>query len=330
MNGLVIDNLTLDIHAETGVTSILRGVDLVVEEGHVQGLAGESGSGKTMTGLAVIGLEPKKARITGRIMLGDRDLTTLTGSRLAAVRGKSVAMVFQDPSTSLHPQLSIGSQLTDHVRHHLRLSKTEAIERAVKGLDRVGIASPRSALSRFPHEFSGGQRQRIAIAIALACDPEVVIMDEPTTALDVTVQAGVLELIRSLVDSLGLAVLFITHDLGVMSAIADDVAVMRHGVVVENGPCSSVFTHPQHEYTSSLLASLPGTVSGPQTRDDLVRLATQNVTIVTQSVIPCEVAESRLHSCATADSGPCDFAQGDGKKVAQGDGEKVTQEGGGS
>ncbi|MDR0488434.1 MAG: ABC transporter ATP-binding protein [Propionibacteriaceae bacterium] len=273
MTGLRIENLKLEIRTEDEVKPILKGVDLSVDAGTVQGLAGESGSGKTMTGLAIIGLEPPTAITSGKIMLGDTDLLQITGSRLNTIRGNRVGMVFQDPSTSLHPQLSIGSQLTDHVRYHLKISKSEARDRAVGALERVGITGGLATLSRYPHEFSGGQRQRIAIAIALACDPELVIMDEPTTALDVTVQAGVLELVRRLVDSLGLAVLFISHDLGVMSAIADDVAVMRHGVVVENGPSSQVFTNPHHEYTRALLASLPGTTSGPQTKGDLVRLA---------------------------------------------------------
>ncbi|MCL2784005.1 MAG: ABC transporter ATP-binding protein [Propionibacteriaceae bacterium] len=270
---LNIKDLKLDIKTHDEVTPILRGVNLRVEAGTVQGLAGESGSGKTMTGLTVIGLEPATAVTTGEIWLGDTDLLTITGSSLNAIRGQRVGMVFQDPSTSLHPQLSIGSQLTDHMRYHLKISKAQAREKAIAALDRVGITGGSSALSRYPHEYSGGQRQRIAIAIALACDPELVIMDEPTTALDVTVQAGVLALVRDLVDSLGLTVLFITHDLGVMSAIADRVAVMRRGAVVEEGSCEQIFTDPQHDYTRSLLSSLPGSATGPRTRDDLAHLA---------------------------------------------------------
>ena len=269
--GLRVEGLTLDIHTEAEVLPILRGVDLDVRAGSVQGLAGESGSGKTMTGLAVMGLQPPHSVTHGHIWLGDTDLLALRGAGLNAVRGRHIGMVFQDPSTSLHPQLTIGAQLTDHVRHHLKLSRAQAAERAVEGLNRVGITGGRDTLSRYPHEFSGGQRQRVAIA--LACDPQVVIMDEPTTALDVTVQAGVLALVRDLVDSLGLAVLFITHDLGVMSAIADRVAVMRHGEVVEDGPRDEVFTDPKHEYTRSLLASLPGASGGLRSRDDLARLA---------------------------------------------------------
>ncbi|MDR1833876.1 MAG: ABC transporter ATP-binding protein, partial [Propionibacteriaceae bacterium] len=205
----------------------------------------------------------------GEILLDGVDLLALRGRSLNRVRGRRVGLVFQDPSTSLHPQLTVGSQLTDHVRYHLGASKAEAADRAVAALDRVGIPGGKNTLRRYPHEFSGGQRQRIAIAIALACEPEVLIADEPTTALDVTVQAGVLQLVRKLVDELGLAVLFITHDLGVMSSIADRVAIMRYGEVVEEGERQQVFERPAHEYTRKLLSSLPGAKGGLQTRADL-------------------------------------------------------------
>ncbi|WP_089100198.1 ABC transporter ATP-binding protein [Streptomyces hyaluromycini] len=251
---LEISGLTLDL----GGRRILGGVDLAVRPGQVHGLAGESGSGKTMTGLAALGLLPPGARTGGRIELEGTDLLTLPPRQLAALRGRSVSMVFQDPSTSLHPMLSIGHQLTDHLRHHLKLDRKTAKERAAALLTQVRIPNPREALVRYPHQFSGGMRQRIAIAIALACEPKVLIADEPTTALDVTVQAGVLRLLRGLCDDLGLAVLLVTHDLGVMSAIADQVSVMRHGLVVETGPRGRVLTDPQHEYTRTLLDSLPG------------------------------------------------------------------------
>jgi len=273
MNGLRLAGLKLDIVGESGVKPILRGVDLQVGPGVVQGLAGESGSGKTMTGLAVMGLQPPGAVRRGHIWLDDTDLVRLTPRQLNQLRGPRLAMVFQDPSTSLHPQLTVGVQLTDHMRHHLRINRAEARDRALAGLNRVGISGGAEVLARYPHEFSGGQRQRVAIAIALACQPQVVIMDEPTTALDVTVQAGVLALVRDLVDADGLAVLFITHDLGVMSAIADNVAVMKDGVVVEDGPRQQVLVEPQHSYTKELLAALPGGANGLTSRDDLARLA---------------------------------------------------------
>ena len=262
---LEIAGLTVGI----GRTEILRGVNLSLEAGRIQGLAGESGSGKTMTGLAVMGLLPSGSRVTGSITYGDLELVGLSARRQNALRGTAMAMVFQDPSTSLHPMLSVSAQLTDHLRHHLGISRGAARDRAVELLDTVRIPDPAGALRRYPHQFSGGQRQRIAIAIALACSPRILIADEPTTALDVTVQAGVLHLLRDLASEMGLAVLLVTHDLGVMSAVADRVAVMRHGEVVENGERHQVFTAPAHPYTASLLASLPGAAGGVQTLDDV-------------------------------------------------------------
>jgi len=262
---LEIAGLTVGI----GRTEILRGVNLSLEAGRIQGLAGESGSGKTMTGLAVMGLLPSGSRVTGSITYGDLELVGLSARRQNALRGTAMAMVFQDPSTSLHPMLSVSAQLTDHLRHHLGISRGAARDRAVELLDTVRIPDPAGALRRYPHQFSGGQRQRIAIAIALACSPRILIADEPTTALDVTVQAGVLHLLRDLAREMGLAVLLVTHDLGVMSAVADRVAVMRHGEVVENGERHQVFTAPAHPYTASLLASLPGAAGGVQTLDDV-------------------------------------------------------------
>ena len=262
MSTLAITNLHIDVRTADGPRPIVNGIDLVLERGRIHGLAGESGSGKTMTALAVLGLLPTTMTASGSILLSaagaDTQLLGASRQTLGAVRGRRVAMVFQDPSTSLHPQLAIGRQLTDHMRHHLGLGKTEARDRAIAMLERVRVPQPAEALKKYPHQFSGGQRQRIAIAIALACDPEVLLADEPTTALDVTVQAGVLELLRELVDDSGLSVLLVTHDLGVMSAVADEVTVMRAGVVVESAPRHQLFTAPQHEYTKALLAALPG------------------------------------------------------------------------
>jgi ABC-type glutathione transport system ATPase component len=269
---LDIDQLSLVIHAQGRDLPILENVSLAVEPGQVLGLAGESGSGKTMTGLCVMGLEPRNSTLTGAITVGD---TAVTGPdrkrRLAELRGARIAMVFQDPTTSLHPMLTIGSQLTDHARRHLRLDRAAARRRAAELLERVGIDRP-GTLKQYPHEFSGGQRQRIAIASALMCSPQILIADEVTTALDVTVQAGILRLIRQLTEDLGLAVLFISHDLGVISALADDVAVMQRGAIVEAGARLQVFTEPRHAYTKALLASLPGATGGLASREDLFRI----------------------------------------------------------
>lgn len=259
--GLDISGLTVT-YRDPGRGSVPRTlvheVSLDLRPGRIFGVAGESGSGKTMTGLAVLGLLPSGASASGAIRFGGRDLLTAGRRELERVRGRDIAMIFQDPSTSLHPMLRIGTQLTDHMRRHLGLGRKEAMDRARDLLTRVSIHDPAATLEKYPHQFSGGMRQRIAIAIALACDPAVVIADEPTTALDVTVQAGVLRLLRRLCDELGVAMMLVTHDLGVMSAIADDVAVMRRGEIVEVGSRFDVLTAPQHAYTRELIASLPG------------------------------------------------------------------------
>ncbi|GAA4166587.1 hypothetical protein GCM10022286_31460 [Gryllotalpicola daejeonensis] len=236
---------------------ILNGIDLELPRGKVTGLAGESGSGKTMTGMTLIGLQPDNAVVTGSVLFDGRELVGLPAREWGSVRGTRIAMVFQDPTASLHPMLSIGRQLTDHQRHHLGLPKREALARAESLLERVGVPDPAGALKKYPHEFSGGQLQRIAIASAIACDPELLIADEPTTALDVTVQAGILALLRSLCDDLGLTVVLITHDFGVLSSLADEIAVMRGGVIVEHGSRYDVIRQPTHPYTRELIESLP-------------------------------------------------------------------------
>jgi ABC-type dipeptide/oligopeptide/nickel transport system ATPase component len=266
---LEVENLTVWLTTRRGPQKAVDGVSFHVDTGEIFGIAGESGSGKTMTAMALLGLLPHAARTSGRAVFDGRDLLEMSPRQLRSVRGRHIAMVSQDPSTSLHPMLSVGAQLTDHLRHHLNLDRAASRARAAELLGRVRIPDPAAALRRYPHQFSGGQRQRIAIAIALACSPKVLIADEPTTALDVTVQAGVLHLLRDLATEMGLAVLLITHDLGVMSAVADRVAVMRHGEVVENGDRLQVFTSPAHSYTASLLASLPGATGGVRTLDDV-------------------------------------------------------------
>ncbi len=262
MTALDIRQLRIELRTPDGPRPIVDGIDLALENGRIHGLAGESGSGKTMTALAVLGLLPESMTVSGSIALrgadGDTELVGAPRSILGRVRGRRVAMVFQDPSTSLHPQIAIGRQLTDHMRFHLGIGKQAARDRAIGLLERVRVPEPAAAMKKFPHQFSGGQRQRIAIAVALACDPDVLLADEPTTALDVTVQAGVLRLLRELVDDIGLSVLLVTHDLGVMSAVADEVTVMRAGRVVESAPRQQLFTSPRDPYTASLLAALPG------------------------------------------------------------------------
>ncbi|WP_345761537.1 ABC transporter ATP-binding protein [Diaminobutyricibacter sp. McL0608] len=269
MTGLTISDLKLELGDPKSPKQILRGIDLEVPSGQITGLAGESGSGKTVTGLTVCGLQPAGSRVTGTIRLdGARtavdNLLALSPARLNRLRGRELAMIFQDPTASLHPMISIGGQLTDHMRLHLGLGRRQARELAVELLERVRVPEPEAALAKYPHQFSGGQLQRIAIAIAIACEPSVLIADEPTTALDVTVQAGILRLLRELCDTMGLAILLVTHDLGVMSAVADTVAVMHNGSIVEHGTRYQVIREPQSEYTRSLIESLPAVPPPPQ------------------------------------------------------------------
>lgn len=266
--GLVISDLAVELGDPKAPKRILRGIDLEVPSGAITGLAGESGSGKTVTGLTVCGLQPAGSRVTGRIRLdGARtsvdDLLALSPKQLNRLRGREIAMIFQDPTASLHPMISIGGQLTDHMRLHLGLSRKDARERAIELLERVRVPEPEAALAKYPHQFSGGQLQRIAIAIAIACEPAVLIADEPTTALDVTVQAGILRLLRELCDTLDLAILLVTHDLGVMSSVADTVAVMRNGSIVEHGTRYQVIREPRTDYTRSLIDALPAVPPPP-------------------------------------------------------------------
>lgn len=254
---LSLRDLTVQLGPKQAQRDIVRGVSLDLEAGRIHGLAGESGSGKTVTAMAILGLLPPSATLGGSITLQGEEILGRSPRAMNQIRGTRIAMVFQDPSASLHPQLTVGAQLTDHVRHHLGMNKREARDHAVDLLRQVRVPEPMAALKKYPHQFSGGQRQRIAIAMALACDPEVLLADEPTTALDVTVQAGVLHLLRDLVNDRNLAVLLVTHDLGVMSAVADDISVMRYGRVVEHGSREQVFTRPSHPYTRELLAAMP-------------------------------------------------------------------------
>lgn len=236
---------------------LVDGIDYDLQAGTVLGIAGESGSGKTMSALALLGLLPAHATVDGSARFDGIELVAASSKTLRGIRGKRIAMVFQDPMTALHPMMSVGRQLTEHMRRHLRLSRRSAREEAVRLLADVRIPDPASALDAFPHQFSGGMRQRIAIASALACNPQLLIADEPTTALDVTVQAGILRLLDDLRTQRNLAVILISHDLGVMSALADDVCVMYAGRIVEHGPRLDVLRAPRHPYTRALMSALP-------------------------------------------------------------------------
>ncbi len=254
---LRVEDLQVVVRGRRRPLRVVDGFHLDVFPGRVTGLAGESGSGKTISMMAVLGLLPLGAQASGVAWFGGRDLLSMPREELNGVRGKHISLVMQDPRSSLHPMLSVGAQLTDHLRHHLQSGEREARERAADLLRQVRIPDPRGSLNAYPHEFSGGMCQRISIAIALACSPRILIADEPTTGLDVTVQAGILHLLRELGKAHGLGIILITHDLGVLSGLADTVSVMYAGRIVESGPTSIVLTSPRHPYTHALLAALP-------------------------------------------------------------------------
>ena len=254
---LRVERLSVALPTRTGYHKAVDDLSFALDAGEVMGIAGESGSGKTITALSLFGLLPPGARVTGSIRLDGTDLTALSPRQLRDVRGRQLAMVSQDPATALHPILPVGTQLTEHMRHHLGIDKAEARLRAAALLETVRIPDPERALRAYPGQFSGGMRQRIAIAVALAAEPRLLVADEPTTALDVTVQAGILRLLDRLCRERGMAVIVITHDLGVMSATAGRLAVMYAGRLAEAGPTSGLLTRPRHPYTRGLLDALP-------------------------------------------------------------------------
>ena len=255
---LEIKDLHTDIEIRSGVVRALSGVDLVVSAGETLGVVGESGSGKTMTALSLMGLLPQGGKVSsGSIILDGQDLTQLPLKEKRKLRGTKVGMIFQDPLTSLNPTMKIGLQVCEPLRVHEKLSKKEALARAVEILKRVGMPRPEVVINNYPHQLSGGMRQRVMIAMALVCKPRILIADEPTTALDVTTQMQILDLIDELRDEYKMGVILITHDLGVVAGHTDRVAVMYAGRIVETAPTKTLFTEPKHRYTSSLMAALP-------------------------------------------------------------------------
>ncbi|MWP36927.1 dipeptide ABC transporter ATP-binding protein [Rhodobacter sphaeroides] len=256
---LTVEGLEVSVRTEAGLRPLVSGLSFTLARGETLAIAGESGSGKSITSLAIMGLLPPPAvRITGgRIKLGRTELPDLPEGRMRAIRGDRVAMIFQEPMTSLNPVLTIGTQLAEAIRAHETVSKAEARARALEALRSVRLSQPERRLDQYPHELSGGMRQRVMIAMALALRPEVLIADEPTTALDVTVQREVLDLLRDLQRELGTAIILITHDMGVVAEMADRVIVMRDGRMVEEGPATQIFAEPRAEYTRALLAAVP-------------------------------------------------------------------------
>lgn len=256
---LEVKDLHISFHTFSGEVKAIRGVNFDLYKGETLAIVGESGSGKSVTTKTIMRLLPEhNSEIKhGEILFEGKDLTKLTDKQMQKIRGKDISMIFQDPMTSLNPTMKVGKQIMEPIVKHQKLSKAEAKKRAIEILDLVGIKNPEERFNQYPHQFSGGMRQRVVIAIALACNPKVLIADEPTTALDVTIQAQILELMKDLQEKIKTSIIFITHDLGVVANVADRVAVMYGGKIVEVGTVDEVFYNPQHPYTWGLISSMP-------------------------------------------------------------------------
>ncbi len=262
---LSVEDVAVDLPTARGNLRAVDRVDLTLAPGRTLGIVGESGCGKTMLSRAILQLLPKKAKLTGRVMFDGQDLTRLSADALRKLRARSLAVVFQDPMTSLNPVLTIGTQLTETLQEHLELDTATATRRAVELLAAVGIPAPEQRLTQYPHQLSGGMRQRVAIAIALSCEPKLLIADEPTTALDVTIQAQILDLLAREQRRRHMAMIIITHDLGVVAGRTDEVAVMYAGRVVERAPTAVLFKNMHMPYTEALLAAIPKLDTPPHT-----------------------------------------------------------------
>ena len=255
---LSVEDLRVSFRTDDGIVRAVDGITYTVQPGKTLGIVGESGSGKTVSSLTTLGLTRSRgSKIEGRIMFGGEDMVTMHDDQLRRVRGNEMAMIFQDPLSALHPFYKVGTQLTEAMLAHRRMSRSASRARAAELLELVGIPDPKRRVDQYPHEFSGGMRQRAMIAMALANEPKLLIADEPTTALDVTVQAQILSLLQDLQRRLGMAIIIITHDLGVVAEIADDICVMYAGRIVERGTAEQIFHAPQHPYTWGLLRSIP-------------------------------------------------------------------------
>lgn len=255
---LTVNDLQISFETHAGKVKAVRGVTFDLKKGETLAIVGESGSGKSVSTKALMGILSKNGNIdNGEILFENKDLTKLSKSEMQKIRGRDIAMIFQDPMTSLNPTMTIGKQISEGIIEHQGLSREEAKEKAIELIDLVGIPMAQKRFKQYPHQFSGGMRQRIVIAIALACNPKVLIADEPTTALDVTIQAQILELIKSIQEKTGVSIIFITHDLGVVANVADRVAVMYAGKIVEIGTTDEVFYESKHPYTWGLIASMP-------------------------------------------------------------------------
>ena len=264
---LSVRNLKTSFFTHVGEVKAVRGISFDVNEGEVLGIVGESGSGKSVTSLSIMSLLQYPGRVVdGEILLNGEDILTYGKNQMRRVRGKEIAMIFQDPMTSLNPVYTIGNQIMEMILEHEKMSRREARARAIEMLKLVGIPAAEKRIDSYPHEFSGGMRQRVMIALALSCNPKLLIADEPTTALDVTIQAQILNLIKKLNRQFGMTTMLITHDLGVVATVCDKVAVMYGGLIMEYGTADEIFYHPRHPYTMGLLGSIPHVDGGEKRR----------------------------------------------------------------
>ena len=255
---LSVENLQVQFQTKKGINTAVDGVSFSIEKGRILGIVGESGCGKSVTSMSILQLLSSNARISGgSIKLDGKELIGLPEKEMCKIRGNDIAMIFQDPMTALNPTLTIGNQLMEPIMLHQNCGKKEAWTRAVNVLKRVGIAAPEKRMKEYPHQLSGGMRQRVMIAMAVSCEPRLLIADEPTTALDVTIQAQILELMCELREKMGTAIMLITHDMGVVAETADDVLVLYAGKAVEYGSIENIFEKPKHPYTQGLLNSIP-------------------------------------------------------------------------
>ena len=265
---LSVKNLSTEFPVKKGIVRAVEDVSFDVDQGEILAIVGESGSGKSVTSLSIMGLLAEPGHVAGgSLEFEGKDLATLSEKQYRELRGNDMAMIFQEPMTSLNPVYRVGNQIVEAIRTHEKVSKAEAKDRAVDLLRKVGIPSPEARINDYPHQMSGGMRQRVMIAMALACEPDILIADEPTTALDVTIQAQILELMQDLQKKLGMAIIIVTHDLGVIASMCDEIIVMYGGRVCERGTADDIFYRPAHEYTKGLLRSIP---SGSNMKERLV------------------------------------------------------------
>jgi peptide/nickel transport system ATP-binding protein len=301
---LEVEDLHVDIPIATGDLHAVRGIGFTVQKGETLGLVGESGCGKSMTALALMNLLPNTARRrAARLVFAGTDLQGLNERKMADIRGDRMSMIFQEPMTSLNPSYTIGNQLMETMFRHRQAGRSEARNRAIFLLEKVGISAAKSRLGQYPHQLSGGLRQRVMIAMALMCDPALIIADEPTTALDVTIQAQILHLLRDLQREFRMAMILITHDLGIIARVTDRVAVMYAGEIVESGTVKDVFTQPLHPYTHGLLACIP--IPGKTRRGDFLGSIPGMVPTPVGTLVGCTFrnrCSRALEACAREDS----------------------------